>query len=454
MTLRPIVTGLAALLGASLALGAPASAAPDSTAAGDYLPTTEVPWNPPRPLPSMRPWEMVLRAPGRIATLPLSALGYVTEHTMLKLEEHSLVPKTLFVLATPVMYGIYVMPANLGDRTGLGGQVTYLPDYANKLASIGISGSTGHYSRFEAGFGPRNARFDYINEWRPHDRVFGIGMDTSEDGATSYSSSTQLYQLSGRVKFDRPEKGQPARLTLFASAASREMTLGSPQGEPDDDTGFDLATTPVGDALDQEWKGQILSAAFQSDYRRGAPHWSRGFRALVGYDRFDPKHEEPAPIGGPGPVPQKFGTFERYVVELEGGLSFYRDPRTLRLLARAVDTERIDRSEFSLIPVSDLPGLGGREGLAGFEPGRFHDLDALLTRASYIFPLAQHYEIDLHIEAGGVYPDLEKHARLKDLKTSYGISFRPRTQLAVVGVIGVDWSNEGARVHYSLGGVE
>ena len=453
MTLRPAVL-LAAI--AALLLTAPAAMAQtDSTAARDFQPTSEVPWNPPKAMPSMRPWEMVLRAPGRIATLPLSALGYVTRNTMLKLEEHSLVPKTLFVLASPLMYGIYVMPANLGDRTGLGGQVSYVPDFTNKLVSAGISGSTGHYSRFEAGIGPRMGRFDYINDWRPHDRLFGIGMNTSMEDETSYSSSTQLYQLSSRVGFDRPAKGQPSRLTLFASAAKRLMTLGAPQGEPDEDTEFDLGTTPVGDALDREWKGQIWSAAFQADFRGGAPHWSRGWRALVGFDRYDPMHDPPGTSGGPGPVPQEFATFDRYLVELEGGLSFHRDPRTIRLFVRAVDTERNDdRAERTLIPVSDLPGLGGREGLGGYEPGRFHDLDALLTRASYIFPLAQHYELDLHIEAGGVYPDLQNHARLPDLKTSYGVSFRPRTQQAVVGVIGVDWSSEGTRIHYSIGGVE
>jgi hypothetical protein len=445
-----LLATLAMLLGTSTA----ALAQSDSLAAGDFRPTTEVPWNPPRALSSMRPWEMVLRAPGRIATLPLSALGMLTRNTMLELEEHSLVPKTLHVLAKPVMYGIYVMPANLGDRTGLGGQVSYVPDYANKLVSVGISGSTGHYSRFEAGIGPRIGRFDYVQEWRPHDRLFGIGMDTSEDDETSYSNSTRLYQLSSRVGFDRPVRGQPPRLMLFGSAATREMTLGAPQGEPDEDTEFDPASTPIGDALDREWKGQIWSAAFQADFRRGAPHWSRGWRALVGYDRYDPRHQAPMASGGPGPIPQQFATFNRYIVDLQGGVSFHRDPRTIRLLVRAVDTEIDDRPERQLIPVSDLPGLGGREGLAGFESGRFHDLDALLTRASYIFPLAQHYELDLHVEAGGVYRDLQNDARLRDLKTSYGVSFRPRTHMAVVGVVGVDWSREGARIHYSLGGVE
>lgn len=450
MTPRPLLAVLAALLGASLAAGAPARAQ-DSTATDGLGPTTAPPWNPPRPEPAMRPWEMVLRAPGRIATLPLSALGHLAKNGLLAMEENSVVPKTLMVLAAPARYGVYVMPATLGDRTGLGGRVLLQPDFVRRLVFASVSGSTGGYSRIEAGFGPPIARFEFEQDWRPHDRLYGVGMGAREDGASSYSNAVRSFQLRTQFGFGRAPELRPARHTLTLAVTSREMTLGEPQGEPDDDVRFDRAAPPLAEVLNEEWNGQILSAAFQSDLRRGRPHWAHGFRVRAGVDHFDP--DIVVPDIGLGP--SYYGNFQRYTLELEGGLSFHRDPRTFRLLARAVDTEITDaESGATVVPVSDLPSLGGGNGLAGYEPGRFRDLDALLTRLSYLFPLAQHYELDLHVEAGGVYPDLQHHARLKELKTSFGIAFRPRTHVAPLAEIGADWSREGARIHFQFGGVE
>jgi hypothetical protein len=47
-------------------------------AEGDDLgPTSAPPWNPPRAISARRTWEVVVLAPGRIVSLPLSGLGYI-----------------------------------------------------------------------------------------------------------------------------------------------------------------------------------------------------------------------------------------------------------------------------------------------------------------------------------------------------------------------------------------
>jgi outer membrane protein assembly factor BamA len=144
--------------------------------------------------------------------------------------------------------------------------------------------------------------------------------------------------------------------------------------------------------------------------------------------------------------------FWRFTYEAETGASFGRDPRTVRLAARLVDTE-VAAGSPPLDPF-DLVTLGGTEGLDGFEPRRFADLDALTLRLAYVYPLIQHLEMELHAEAGGVWRDAQREARLDRLKGSYGVLLRPRTKFAPLGEVGVTWSAEGVRARFGFGGVE
>src|SRR6185369_2087801 len=64
-----------------------ASAAPTDSARADPRadlgPTTDPPWNPPKPESGTRLWESLLQLPGRIVTLPVSALGYGARNYLL-----------------------------------------------------------------------------------------------------------------------------------------------------------------------------------------------------------------------------------------------------------------------------------------------------------------------------------------------------------------------------------
>lgn len=457
MVTRRSLTGLAALLVASLAVAVPAGAqVADSTGADPLAPSTAVPWSPARPAPAREPWEVALTGPLRLATLPVSALGFAARNGLLRMEENSIVPRTLFVLAAPARYGFLVTPASLGDRTGMGGEVRFAPPAARDLVEAGVSGSTERYSRAFAGVGPVIARIVYSEEWRPHDPLFGIGPGTAEEDEGSYSSSTRTLRLSSRFGFGRPGPGRPPRHTLALSAAHRTLTVGAPQGDPDEDErALRSGILAVGPALDRESKGTTYGVAVETDLRSGSPHWSRGVRARAGFDHFEPESEAPQALSALSPPPPRFAAFQRYTLEVEAGVSFMRDPRTIRLAARVVDTERNDPDPLAtLISITDLARLGGSDGLAGFEPGRFHDLDAALAKLSYVFPLAQHYELDLHVESGGVWGDLQHDARLADLETSYGVALRPRTALAPLASLGVEASREAVRFRFSIGGVE
>lgn len=446
MSLRLLIAALGAVL--RLASAGPALAeAPDSAATDEFAPTTDPPWNPARPAPAREGWETILTLPGRIATLPLSALGIVTRNTLLAVEENAVVPKVVYALAAPARHGIFITPASLGDRTGLGIAVRVSPPPTRRLVEAGWSGSTGQYSRTLVGLGVPAARIEYEQAWRPHDRMFGIGLATAADRPGAYSVARRSLRLRADLALGRTPFARDARHRLSASADNRELRIGHPQNEPDG-AGLDTTVAAVAAALDRDWKGIVYDVALEADHRAGIPHWSRGFRVRAAFQHGRPE-AQPATLD----ASRRFATFQRYTLEAEGGVSFLRDPRTVRLLLRGTVLEVPD-ADATLIAAPDLARLGGSRGLAGFEPGRFHDDDALLGRLSYIFPLAQHYELDLHAEAGGVYGDLWRHPTRAGVATSYGVSLRPRTHVAPLGEIGLDWSREGVRFGFSIGGVE
>jgi len=71
-----------------------------------------------------------------------------------------------------------------------------------------------------------------------------------------------------------------------------------------------------------------------------------------------------------------------------------------------------------------------------------------------LFPVGKHLEMDVHTELGSVYRDLWRDAKWSNLRNSYGFALRPRSDTAVLGAIGIDWSVERVRVLWSLGGAQ
>jgi hypothetical protein len=191
----------------------------------------------------------------------------------------------------------------------------------------------------------------------------------------------------------------------------------------------------------------VYGAEAAVDTRSGRPHWWKGWRASAAAERFDLPIEAFAFHSASTPSI----AFTRWTYEGEGGVSFWRDPRTVRLYARVVD--QTDATDPGVFLPSDLVSLGGHEGLGGYEPGRFMDSDLVLGRITYIFPLVRYFEGDLHAEAGTVAARLGD-ARLHDTKSSYGFALRLRDPFAPLASVGVDWSVETVRIRFALGGIE
>jgi hypothetical protein len=294
--------------------------------------------------------------------------------------------------------------------------------------------------------GPLGAT-EYQNQWRPQDRFFGVGMGTSEGDRTDYA--THIEELHSSVGYSwntREGTGDP-RTAVSAWFGRRDLAT-SRGREPGERSIQQVFPDEVAGTFDREVRHVVYGLRFVSDWRQGGPHWSKGWRILFDTRRYD----RPSGWLSLGTASRPGAQFTRTTLELETGRSFMRDPRTLRWMGRIVDvgiTSGADR-----MAVADLPSLGGREGLAGFEPGRFHDRDQVLTRVSYLFPLVRRLEIDLHVESGGVFSDLWRTSRLDRFQSSFGFALRGRGDAHPLGAIGLEFSRETTRLRYTLGNPE
>jgi hypothetical protein len=407
------------------------------------------PWNPPRALPPRQPWEQAVLLPGRIASLPLVGLGAGTRRLTEWLEAQDRIPIGPQGPRLKRARLVSLHLPKLGDRAGLGGAVQVrTPSVMGLLPTITAryTGTLRLYNSTQVGISRGPVALQYAYDWRPRDPIYGIGLSSSHDSLANFALQDELVR---GVWIWSSADSSVLGPRLAAQAWGGPRSLVTRTGRDDAEASFDvlfpaLAATTLNRQVEHLTYGVSLAA----DLREGRPHWSRGGRLRVAAERFDdPVHAlalHSAQAGG--------ATFDRYTIEAETGFSFLRDPRTLRLYARVVDDQverRADRFLFA-----DLARLGGRDGLSGFSPGRFRDLDALLARVTYVFPLARLFELEAHGEWGAVYPDVWRDAGFRSLKSSAGLSLRGRTDRSVGAALGVDVSRESVRLHYSLGGVE
>ena len=420
------------------------AATPESDS--DLGPTTAPPWNPPRPVNRQETWERVVRFPGRVVSLPLSALGMASERSLLFVESHNVIPRAAAAFRSAPTIGVGIIPASLGDRTGFGLGIRISPPWVRKFMRTEWSASTAGYDRTRLLLFQGPASLEYGYDWRPQDRFYGIGLQSREEDVSSVASQTEHVRLSARWPWNTKELARvKARLSAWAGPRSAVVREGTHDSKA---PSFDVTFPELAAGRDQrvanlEWGGE---AAW--DARGGAPHWSHGWRVLGRAERFDrPLQSLAFREGRPSGA-----RFNRFTLLAEEAASFMRDPRTFRLTVQATHQEILADGDRFLL--NDLSSLGGAPGLTGYAPGRFHDLDDLVGRLTYIFPLAAFYEFDVHAELGGVYRDVRNDPRLSTMKPSYGVGLRPRTLQRPFGSLGFDWSPEVVRFRFSIGGVE
>jgi hypothetical protein len=396
-----------------------------------------------------RAWEQVVLLPGRVVSLPFTGLGAVTRHSLLYLENRGRVPIAPQPPRTkvPPMVGFQML--GLGDRTGLGGAVAlHSPPSMGimPMLSARYAATTYLYNSTELGASRGPVALAYGYDWLPQEQYYGVGNSSSHDSLSDYATQDEFVRGKFLWGWGRDSAAAPARVVFSAWGGPRSQVMRT--GRDANQMSYDVRFPALGSAtLDRRVEHLIYGASLSSDWRSGHPHWSRGGRVAIWAERYD------VPIEGLAlHTSQSAGQFTRYSFETEMGASFMRDPRTLRLKLRLSDVDA-GKDGGQMLPL-DMSRLGGRDGLAGYAPGRFHDLDLMVARLMYVFPLARLVEADLHTEWGAVYSDVWNDAQPNTLRNSFGFSVRGRSDGAPHGELGVDFSPDGVRVSYTFGEVQ
>ncbi len=437
------------------------SAAQDSAySSPDLAPSTQPPWNPPHRVEEERPWERVLRFPGAVISWPLVQLGHGAEAALEWAQANDVEQKTAQIVQRRGRWGFDVGAASLGEASGFGVEVRTTPRFFLQHFSAALSASTGGYQREQATASLGRLALTWQNDWRPLERFYGIGM-TPRSAFSDYAARTQSAILSFSVGtpfgaktiaeqvppdpdavFPTPIRHRTL-LRVWSGPREEVMTGGRDDGVPSITVVHpDIAAASLHRTIEQLNSG----ISFTRDERFGLPRWSNGWRATAEVERRD----DPFRAIQLANAETDAQPFTMITARAEAGTSFGRDPRTLRLALKAVETQR-DHGGGVFLP-DDLPSLGGSE-LAGFERGRFRDNDLLLGKVTYLYPLLLNLELDLHGESGEVFPSFGA-ARLAKLEQSFGFAFRLREETSVIGWAGLDFSRETTRFRFGVGAVE
>jgi hypothetical protein len=444
---------------------APDSTSADSTAVGstaaDLAATSAPPWNPPEAVPAESGWETAVKVPGLIVSLPFNAVGQLIRGGLIVAESQDLVPKLLVHVGILTKFGLALAPASLGTNTGWGARAVAQPPFF-KLLKAEFSASTGSYNRTNVGLLWKGSGIDYQYEWRSRDKFFGFGQNSRSEDLSAYALQGQEVRASiawpmqpvktglrpGQILEDPvSEPPMPGHIQPeFAMwVGPREIVMLPGRNTPlrSIDEVFPTISSQL---LDQRIEHFIYAARAGIDTRTGRPHWWRGGRLVGTAERFDKPIEAFAFHDATTPSAQ----FTRYTGEGDLGWSFWRDPRTFRLYGKVVAVEAATNGLFAF---QDLAHLGGDAGLYGFESGRFHERSLILSRFSYIYPLARYFEMDLHAEVGGVFNKV-KNAEASEMRPSYGLAVRIRTPMSPVAFGGLDFSREKVRLRFGIGNVD
>jgi hypothetical protein len=388
----------------------------------------------------------------------------MAERFMIYLDESGARDRALTAGERSKQLGVVALPAAFGDHTGVGGELRWSPPLLQRRVRIDLNATTSQYNgeRVTGFLGPLGAV--YTSEWHPRELYFGPGLTAPRSGESAYGERTQSAKLMlswGWQGFDSA-KAQPSEPLMFSDRVRLRGRLhrtwvsawAGPHEEkvtngrdPDSPSFEVLHPVEAAGSLNKGVEYFAYGMGLSNDARYGNPRWSSGWRASVEAERFD----KSIPALAFNDAHTGARSFTRLTYHAETGVSFGLDPRTLRLALTAVD-QMIDASGGTFL-ICDLRTLGSGAGLAGFEYGRFSDIDLVLAKLTYLFPLVKILEFELHAESGGVYPELSQ-ARIETFKHSIGAALRLRTTTAMLGALGCDWSPEQARVWFAVGGVK
>jgi len=318
----------------------------------------------------------------------------------------------------------------LGEGSGIGfGTVyEYPPLEETGLRLLGRMSPLSGYQEFAANFqaeAPLESSVVVFSnyQWRPDERYYGFGRDSSESSASSFA----LRQTSFGVRW---EVAPVARFSFGMEYTGALLTARPTDGTfPSTDTVFGPSVPGLNERTELQSMGAFV------DVRTLASGYARGGRAHFGASWQD----------GFGEKDLRYARIES---RLEGHLPVVRG-RSALIGQAALELTREARGT-SPVPFYLYPRIGGSATLVGFPLDRFYGRNTILLDLEYRFAIHPNVDAQIFFDEGQVFQHTRDLSFL-DWHRTYGFGFRVHsaaaTQLRLELARGVD----GFTVHLSFG---
>ena len=429
------------------ALPAPAHAVPgglDSLGA-----TSEVPWNPPQAMPSRLAWERAVLLPGRIVSLPLLALGS-GPITLPPLRAGPRLPRDWSSRQGSGRRGVAIGPANreIGPdwaaRSRSGSDL--LRGALESRVSLEYTATVRRYNRTLLTWSGRPLSLQYGYEWRPREQFYGIGDDAREDGVSDYASQGEFVRAGMTWESNRErDPSQPRRSSdLWGGPRSQVTRTGRESGE-------DLLRSPPSRGRTRD-AGSTRREPGLRDPAAARPE----YRIAASPPRL-------ACAAGGGALRRAASGVRGCTARVATRASRAPKPKPAGVLRSCATPGRCDCS----LHVTDLqagsdragcrspicPTLGGHTGLGATRPGASTTWTCSWRGSPTSFRSCGAARWTCTRTGAPSTPTSGTMRSLHSLHNSFGFALRVR-DIARPRLVGFDFSREGRRLRFSLGGVE
>ena len=256
------------------------------------------------------------------------------------------------------------------------------------------------------------------------DDFYGLGNDSLDEDRSNYLY--EVGRVGGVVAWNAPRW-----FSIGAGAAWLKPNVGEGTDErfPSTDEIFDPDEVP---GLDRQPEFYMYSGFAAVDYRNAGQPTNGGFYFAIFRDFRD----------------QDFDAFDFRQLEM-GAYQYIPFLKHERVFALRFHSTLSDSDAGQQVPFYYMPVLGGYRELRGFEWARFRDHNSLLLGAEYRAQIHMMADVALWIDAGKVFAD---HADfdLDDLKTTYGIGLRFKSQQATFFRLDLAFGDDGFGVVFGL----
>lgn len=219
---------------------------------------------------------------------------------------------------------------------------------------------------------------------RPSDRFFGIGNDSLKNNESMFESQSRTVGLAIEARVDSSWK-------VRAESGYRRVGVTRPRAVPYATEAFSSAEIPGLITPNPVITMTTHNFSVQRN-TKDHPH----VPASGGVQSIEAELNESRSGGN--------FSYWRYRADLQQYVPLSADGR--KVLAFRASAETNQEKAGNQVPFFDLPAIGGRSSVRGFEGRRFIDKSAMNVSAEYRYRIWRHFDWALFVDAGQVAPEV------------------------------------------------